>query len=460
MMARTVTLTLVLAAGSAVTPAHAADCTSTTAIAQIAFTFIGDSAVVNCFNGTEQISRVPDIANCSAPCHAQVIQFAQDLGSVLTQQNCTLDLTLIPAGIIPPTFVDPLRALADGGTNLTGLALQAEVAALQAQCQHGNATNVCNTTQGQQIADDLGQYGSVAMCLQQSVPNTSITAAPAIRACNTPCHNDTIAMLNRLSADLKTQNCSLALSSLPSAAQNNPNITTIVNALSNTSVEGHTVEADAFLLSSSCATNSSTDHCAYQMNQLMSGSPSAQHNVCVLLVKGAFGACYCEYVQQQQVANKSFYSAQALSNLYCQGDRVPNACYSANGDCASGGNTSYPTCVSGGNSSNNHHPDNGGSSGGHDSSQMDAIIISVVLVVSLFLAVFGSLMYGRMTSMTKLEALHALHRLDNDDDDELLAVLDDVGVTESHLNLKNPVYEGEDDDFAPSAGEDHSHIYS
>ena len=388
-----------------------------------------------------------------------------------------------------------------------------------------------NMVQGQQIANDLGQYGSVAMCLQQSGANTSITTAPAIRACNTPCHNDTVAvsappcvghiifvlfqvmlstvasltkkpkrqlvcatccglvadpttdivclgvhgthicachmyqMLNRLSADLKIQNCSLALSSLPPAAQNNPNMTTIVNALTNTSVEGHTVEADAFLLSSSCATNSSTnsstDHCAYQMSQLMNGSPSAQHNVCVLLVKGAFGACYCEYVQQQQVANKSFYSAQTLSNLYCQGDRIPNACYTTNGDCASGGNnTSYPTCVSGGNSSNNHHPDNGGSSGGRDSSQMDAIIISVVLVVSLFLAVFGSLMYGRMTSMTKLEALHALHRLDNDDDDELLAVLDDVGVTESHLNLKNAVYEGEDDDFAPSAGEDHSHIYS
>jgi hypothetical protein len=121
----------------------------------------------------------------------------------------------------------------------------------------------------------------------------------------------------------------------------------------------------------------------------------------------------------------------------------------------------YPACAANG-SAANHHPAPS-HSGGKGTDETDAIVISVVVVIILFVAVFGSLAYSRASSGRRLEAMHALSYLNEpaDSDDDLFNP-DDVGVggdpdgAGSRLHLATTVYEGDNNEgFDPSVGEDY-----
>jgi len=409
------------------------------------------------------VTQIPSITNCTSPCHQSVVTLIHTLSRTLAAENCTLGLGSVPAiggnASVLRNLIDSLGGGASG-VEISADTLEADAASLTEACQGGGVG--CSPRQMSYITPRLESYTSVASCLRGSPPGTALSQIDAVTECASACHNETVNMLNTVGDVLRREGCALTAASI---GANNQQLEALVGALlgGKAAVNGSALEAEAFLLASACGSttggggnsNGGAAFCSEAVASLVTGSASASPQVCAQLQDGSFGPCYCQYVQQQQVANQSLFTAQELSNEHCHGVHVPDDCYPMTGDCAAGA-TLYPQCAQP--SSGGHHPANSKGGGGHDSaSETDAIIISVTVSICLLIAVFGSLAYSRIQKVQRLEAIHAMDYVnDDDDDDEGLLNAAEDGAVGSPGSLKLPANVYEDgDSFEPTAGENH-----
>lgn len=272
-------------------------------------------------------------------------------------------------------------------------------------------------------------------------------------------------LLQSVAAGLRHSGCALAVLSIPQANRSAAVVQLTQSLLAGApKVNGTTLDAEAYLLQSTCTTdgNNSVAACLRDIDSLKAGPNVVSRHVCARLISGAFFSCYCDYVQQQMLANLTLYTAQELSNLYCSGSVVPDDCYPMTGNCAAG-STVFPQCA-GPMHPTNHNP--ASKKGGDDQSETDAIVISVVVAIVLFMAVFGTLLYARVNRGRRLDAFSSLNYLDEDEADEEMFTPDDIGASgvssgsaaspTSRLHIAQPVYE-DHDGFEPSTGEEHGY---